>query len=150
MATKKKSIGLRSRKAAVALRPAATTQRLPVAPVLTVPIRPLLPPLESSLDRFGRELRAELDKAKAAIETQRAELAALRAQLDALSKRHDQHTHSYTTGVGGSGGHLWLDLGFLKNYLDGDNTLYDGHGIYWRGGPSTGDAPEHRTGTPGP
>jgi hypothetical protein len=103
MATRKTTSRSGPRKAAVAARPAAIGARAPRIP--------LKPPLESALDAFARE--------------ERAELAALR-------QRYDAHTHSYA-GYPGGGGLLWLGLGLLRNYLDDDDTHLDDHGIFWRG-----------------
>jgi hypothetical protein len=117
MATRKTTSRSGPRKAAVAARPAAIGARAPRIP--------LKPPLESALDAFARE--------------ERAELAALR-------QRYDAHTHSYA-GYPGGGGLLWLGLGLLRNYLDDDDTHLDDHGIFWRG-QSNSEGGSSSTGLP--
>jgi len=137
MATRKKaaSTARATTTTATAARPAATA-------AATLPRRPAKPPLERALDAITVELRAELTKAQSDIATLRAELAALR-------KRYDAHTHAYTHASPGSGASQWFDLAFLRNYLGGADTTHDGHGVYWRGAPASGGTPP-RTEPPPP
>lgn len=96
-----------------------------------------------SLESIVRELRKDLKEA-------RAEIASLRSDLNALSQRHAEHRHAYERlVVPGSGGFTWFSLRFLKRYFDDDKTNFDDMGVYFRGGPSTGNTPAtHQTGTP--
>ena len=143
MAKGTKSIRTARRKAVLIARPVAGLPRLPIKPLK--PLKPLKPPPETALDAFATELRGELDRLTTAVQTLSNDLAALGQLHAALKQRYDQHTHAYTHGNPGSAGSLWVDLKFIRNYLDDDKTLHDGYGGYFRGGPVSGSPPPLKT-----
>ena len=76
------------------------------------------------------------------------QVQSLQSELAALRTRYESHTHTYTRTVTGSGGSLWFDLGALKHYIDEDKEKFDGWGVYFREGGSTGNAPDVATSPP--
>jgi hypothetical protein len=112
------------------------------------PQQALRPPLEKALDAFTRELRAALDRAATDSAALRAEVNALRAELEQLRQRHASHTHSYQLAHIGAGGHQWIELRFLQGYIDGEHPGYTKYGL-WAHGKSTSDLPAERA-TSGP
>jgi hypothetical protein len=108
----------------------------------------LRPPLEKALDAFTRELRSALDRAAADRAALRAEVNALRAELEQLRQRHASHTHSYQLGHIGAGGHQWIELRFLQGYIDGEHPGFTKWGL-WAHGKSTSDQPAEQA-TSGP
>jgi hypothetical protein len=128
--------------------PSAAASTASAAGIGQTPQLALRPPLEKALDSFSEELRAALDRAAADTTALRAEVSALRAELDQLRQRHAAHTHTYQRTLGGAGGHQWIELRFLQDYIDGEKQGYTQYGI-WAHGKSGSDQPAEQS-TSGP
>jgi hypothetical protein len=74
---------------------------------------PLAPTLEAHLVAYSRALQEKLDEMS-------AEVAALRADLDALRGRHEEHRHRYSLDLW-EGGAAWITLDTIRRWIEGDS-----------------------------